>query len=184
MPGLRQGEVIGFFVYVHPVSHLLVEADPESQRGMPSAWWYIGRCGWHPTICDSRGLLRQRDPEGFFVRHRNRAAEVNHLPLAVLVSLHDAEPERCFLVTNPEPDHPIDGPPHSPLLLGERVSRNDRDSRLALSGQRPPQSREVSPPFVRVGPEKRHIGLARDVTLQEVHVSIASGLRNATSEVL
>src|SRR5215207_6020276 len=35
LPGLRQNEHDGFFVYVHPVPRLLVEADPESQTDVP-----------------------------------------------------------------------------------------------------------------------------------------------------
>src|SRR5215216_7946367 len=36
MPGLRHGDALGFFVYVHHVPSLPAETDPESQTGVPS----------------------------------------------------------------------------------------------------------------------------------------------------
>jgi hypothetical protein len=66
---LRQVAHVGFFVYVHPVPHLLIETDAESQTGVPSGH------SPGPTLAHPPGVgtytrrpTRRRHPAGRRIR--------------------------------------------------------------------------------------------------------------------
>jgi len=110
--------------------------------------------------------------------------EVDHLPLLVLASVDHGEPERRFLVANPESHTPINRPAHVAFFVGEWVTWNELDPCLALRHQGPAQTLHVRPPFIRVGAEKGHIDLSRNVAFQEGTISVTDGLGNSIRQVL